>query len=160
MKKFSCLILIVFLTFGLFCFAESPSPDNEPEKTPIDVVSGEIVSLSPEITITAVPTPTPTPAPTMAELITAVPSPTAEPTETVKPEEKGTFDAPKITPSTSGNNDANYKAEVNAGALVFWVIVSLLIGIWIGIFIGAKLWRKKSVFMSDEEKKIIGRIKP
>lgn len=137
------LIFVLIASFAALSFAEAPS-------------TGDPLSESAEPTSEPTPTPSPTPAPTMAVLETKPPKETAAPVETpeITPEASA---QPGITPKPGDKNDDSKKSE-NNGKVVFWSIVSLAVGIWIGIIIGAITWRKKSVFMSDKEKKIIGRL--
>lgn len=137
------LIFILIAGFAVNSFAEAPSLDDP-------------LAESAEPTLEPTPTPSPTPAPTMAVLETEIPNQTEVPTETpaITPEESA---QPGITPKPGDKNDDSKKSEGN-GKVVFWSIVSCAVGIWIGIIIGAVTWRKKSVFMTDKEKKIIGRL--
>ncbi len=157
MKKtlFLALIFAFCLIVLSVCFAEAPTETGSPLPSDSALPGETAASALPE-TATPVPTPVPTPEATMAVIATSTPDVTEAPAAT---EEAPETDTPKFTPSAGKNNrpDDSEKNE-NNGEIVFWTIVALVVGIWIGIAIGAMIWRKKSVFMTDKEKKIIGRM--
>ena len=139
----------------------TPTPDTS--ASPSGSATPDISSMSPSPS-ESTPEPTQTPEPTdppatMTVIETAAPSGSGQPSDG-SPSDKNTPDAAEGTllpsvssqrPGTGGDN------TISVGAVVFWSIVALIAGIWIGIGIGAFIWRKKSVFMTPTEKKIIGR---
>lgn len=108
---------------------------------------------------TAVPSDTPEPEATATMTVIKTPDISGSPvppSATAVP----TATDDKWTAPTSGGSPIPSEKEFNTisvGAVIFWSIVAMVAGIWIGILIGAFIWRKKSVFMTSEEKKIIGR---
>lgn len=116
-------------------------------------------TATPSASPTAVPTEPPA---TLTVIETAPPSQSIPPSGSApsgttpdRAEESFLPSAPSAGPDP-GQTESEPN-PVSVGAVVFWSIVSLVGGIWIGIAIGAFIWRKKSVFMTAEEKKIIGR---
>lgn len=63
-----------------------------------------------------------------------------------------------ISPSAEGGADASPGAEgvVTPGAFVFWLIITLIIGIWIGIGIGYILWGRYKTKKVNKGLKVIG----
>ena len=151
-----------------------PPVTEAPTATPSSTVAPSATAPTATAKPTQSPTtaPTATPEATLAPTATAVVTATPEPTLTVIATPEGSnsplppintddsFTPPPVVPTNNGSDDLKNKGEVDpisVGAVIFWSIVSLVGGIWIGIFIGAAIWRKKSIFMTPSEKKIIGR---
>ena len=151
-----------------------PPVTEAPTATPSSTVAPSTTAPTATAKPTQSPTtaPTATPEATIAPTATAVVTATPEPTLTVIATPEGSnsplppintddsFTPPPVVPTNNGSDDLKNKGEVDpisVGAVIFWSIVSLVGGIWIGIFIGAAIWRKKSIFMTPSEKKIIGR---
>ena len=137
-----------------------PAATETPSQTPTAAPGGtQEVSQSdlPE-TPTAAPTATPEPTatPTMAAIETpgaATAPPTAD-TETPQVTEG----RPDVIEPGSYPGGSNRSADpISTGAVVFWAFVALVAGIWIGIGIGAGIWKKKAIFVTDDEKRIIGK---
>lgn len=150
MKNKLIIALVLILTcFNMtLSFAESPLPQNS---------SAPISSANPSAPASAVPgTPTPTPVPTIAVIVTASPIPETEaPTEIPAAPTPVPTSAPTSAPTV---DPALKEAKtLTNGKLFFWMLVALVAGIWIGIGIGAAKWRRKTIFMTQEERKIIGR---
>lgn len=145
--------------------AQTPVPSDGATQTPPDGETPDASSLSPSPSaetpeITATPEPTVPPA-TMTEIETA--SPSEEPmgsgaVSSQTPEgSPGIFHTQQPGQTPGAGPDDSEARTISVGAVIFWSIVSLVGGIWIGIAIGAFIWKKKSVFMTAAEKKIIGR---
>ncbi|MBP5312715.1 MAG: hypothetical protein J6112_07790 [Clostridia bacterium] len=131
-----------------------PTPTPGPEDTPVPTETP-----SPSPTIAPTDTPSPTPTPTMAELETPTPA-TPTPVRTPAPTAVVSDSTPEvIIPEKPGGDQSGLSGTdpVPIGAVVFWAIVAIVAGIWIGIVIGAVIWRKRSIFVTDEEKKILGK---
>lgn len=118
------------------------------------------VKVTPDPRGTVVPstaTPVPTPTPTMVIWdtpdVTETPAPTETPTET--PEDTSTPGV--IVPDDNNDKVVKEDGPASIGSIVFWSAVSLVVGVWIGIAIGASIWKRKSVFMTEDEKKVIGK---
>ena len=143
--------------------AASPTPAATPTPvtTATPVATGTPSSdadVTPETTEDPSETPTEetTVEPTATMTVILTPEPTAESGGISVPE----TDIPAVTPSSDPNATASPEKEsdpIPVGAVVFWSIVSLIAGVWIGIWIGSIIWRKKAVFMTSSERKIIGR---
>ncbi|MBP1587848.1 MAG: hypothetical protein ILO53_05545 [Clostridia bacterium] len=106
---------------------------------------------------TPAPTETPTATPTMAVIETPGEA-TAEPSEAAETPEATEGRPGIIEPGEySGENNNRNANPISTGAVVFWAFVALVAGIWIGIAIGAGIWKKKAIFVTDDEKRIIGK---
>lgn len=143
MKKIALLFVIIMIIFGSVSSLADTTP--EPSLMPTESVE---------------PTLAPTPEPTAAIIEN---SPVATETvpenteEVTAPETISPISTPAETKTPAKENDDSQR--IRNGEMIFWIFVALIVGIWIGVFIGAAVWRKKSVFMTDKEKKIIGRMK-
>lgn len=135
--------------------APTKAPTQGPGETPEQGGATEIPTM--------VPTqgPTPTPTPTVPLINTPSPEATTEsptPTAAAAPEES---DGPGQQGGDPGENDNNGNKNgddaVKIGAVIFWAAVALVAGVWIGIATGASIRKKKPFFVTEEEKKIIGK---
>ncbi len=150
---------------SIFTVNRVPAPTEKPTSTPKP-------TPTPGPDETAAPTFTPTPSPTMAP--TDPPTPTPTPTmvagETPLPTSTETAQETSISDNTPfqtsdaikpvdvpGGTDRKTADPIPYGAVVFWAIVALVAGIWVGIGIGAIIWKRKSIFVSDAERKVIGK---
>lgn len=150
-----------------------PTPTPTPRPTPTPTPDPDI-TIDPDSTPVVTDTPTPSPTPTMVP--TDVPTPTPTPTliadETPSQTDQSGIETPYYTsenntyapgptsannPGPTAGNKANTDSSISIGAVVFWSLVTLVAGIWIGIGIGASIWKKQSIFVTDEEKKILGK---
>lgn len=102
------------------------------------------------------PTPTPTATPTMAVIGTPGGTPSAATENTEPPPETGGRPELIEPGEYSGGNGKNAD-PISTGAVVFWSFAALVAGIWTGIAIGAGIWKKKAIFVTDDEKRIIGK---
>lgn len=118
--------------------------------------------VSKTITVTAKPTPTPTPttpawtpsattpAQTQAPTGTEEMDPSATPweEETIEPSETpeaSPTEAPVVTekPIASPTATNDQALLIQSGALAFWMMVVLIVGIWIGIGVGYLIWGRR-----------------
>ncbi|MBO7657756.1 MAG: hypothetical protein J6T65_00370 [Clostridia bacterium] len=136
---------------------DTPSPTPGPDQTPdpnVTPTPTEVPTDTPTPTPTATPTPTPTMAVIETESATQTPEPTEYAEETPEPTPTSDVIRPDDVPGGSGNGG---DSAIPVGAVVFWSLLSLVGGVWIGIALGAAIWRRKAIFVTDEEKKIIGK---
>lgn len=141
------------------------SDGNFTELTPSQDLGGGTATK--KITVTSVPTPIPTPTPTKpAWTPTPTPAQTQDPvgTDELDPsgtpgEDEGTPGedetiTPSVTPELTATPEATQKATptqtpddqallIKTGALGFWMMVILIVGIWVGIAIGYFIWGRK-----------------
>lgn len=139
------------------------SDANFAQLTPDQVGGG---TMSKTITVASAPTPTPTPTPTKpAWTPTPPPAQTQEPTGTDEMDPSATPDGtpgeeetmepsktpeviPTVTPEATQKATPTPTPEaqsllIKTGALGFWMMVVLIVGIWIGIAIGFLIWGRK-----------------
>lgn len=143
------------------------SDGNFTELTPSQTFGSATVTK--KITVASAPTPTPTPTPTKTPTWTPTPTPTQtqEPAGTDEMDPSGTpgesegtpgedetivpSETPEITasPEATSKVTASPKATddqallIRSGALGFWMMVVLIVGIWVGIAIGYFIWGRK-----------------
>ena len=124
--------------------------------TPTPVPGG---NPTPSPTIVPTDAPTPTPTPTLVPANTEDPGGNVTPVPTEAPTPCGPDPTEGSMPEPTAYNGSGRAADdtVKLGKIVFWAFVALVGGVWIGIAVGAVIWRKKSIFVTDEEKKIIGK---
>lgn len=128
--------------------SETPGPTNTPTPTPSPTPTPEYVP-TPTATLVILEAPQDTPAPTETR---------APYTETIAPTATSSAAlSEKFTSAPEAPKEEQEESPVPVGSVIFWAVVALVLGIWIGISIGAAIWKKNSIFVTDQEKKIIGK---